>query len=68
METRFTPWSRSLGLVAGYILAWAAMTLALTLASRSLQLGPGFSNPLPYAGIALAMNQSGRLLKKWLAS
>jgi hypothetical protein len=67
METHTEPWSGRLGQVIGYLLAWTAMTLALTFASRSLHIGPGFANPLPYAGLAMAINQSGLWIRKWLA-
>jgi hypothetical protein len=50
----------------GYLAAWTVLTLALTVASRSIHLGPGFKNPLPYAAAAMAMNQAGRLLRRWL--
>ncbi len=68
MEEHTEPWSGRLGLVTGYLLAWTAMTLALTFASRSLHIGPGFSNPLPYAGIAMVIHQCGLLVRKWLAN
>jgi hypothetical protein len=57
-----------MGRLVGFLVAWAAMTVALTLASRIVGLGPGFANPLPYAGLAIVMAQTGRLLRKWIAS
>jgi hypothetical protein len=68
METQTRTASETTGRIAGYLLAWAVMTLALTLASRTFHLGPGFANPLPYAVVAMLMSQTGRLLRKWVQS
>jgi hypothetical protein len=57
-----------MGRVVGFLVAWAAMTVALTLASRIVGIGPGFANPLPYAGLSMVMAQTGRLLRKWIVS
>lgn len=57
-----------MGRLVGFLVAWAAMTVALTLASRIVGLGPGFANLLPYAGLAMVMAQTGRLLRKWIVS
>jgi hypothetical protein len=54
------------GKILGYLAAWALLSLALTLGSRSIRLGPGFANPLPYIAVALGLNLCGRLLRRWL--
>ena len=68
METLSPSMPETLGRIIGYLIAWAVMTVALTLASRTMHFGPGFANPLPYAAVAMVMGQTGRLLRKWLAS
>ncbi len=57
-----------IGLFIGYLSAWVVMTLALTMAGRTLHLGPGFKNPIPYFILAMLIGLTGRQLRKWVSS
>jgi len=50
----------------GFAAAWVVFSAALTVASRSIRLGPGFSNPAPYAAAAILLYACGRLIRFWL--
>ena len=50
----------------GFGTGWAGFTLVLTVATRPMKLGPGFSNLLPYAVAAILLTGAGHLVRWWL--
>jgi hypothetical protein len=51
---------------AGFASAWAFFTAALALATRPMGIGPGFSNPIPYAMAAILLCGAGYGIRHWL--
>jgi hypothetical protein len=50
----------------GFAAGGSIFTAALLLASRPMGLGPGFSDPLPYAAAAILICVSGHAIRRWL--
>ncbi len=50
----------------GFAVGWAGFAVLLSVATRPMRLGPGFSNLFPYAAAAILLSGAGHLVRRWL--